>query len=190
MQNTEDLIYEMSLHLDFSTLRRLCQSDPQYAKLCRQERFLRLIRQRYLQYQIDAIFEILTHNRDIYFEIPTTWKSQSLWKIINNHQIRLNNNVSPYTLGGNRYSLVETLTNLPIKNAISLKLLPHDQVHETHGNMTFMMLNIKELRAMNLTSDDIKRILEYVIINYKLNVTDIKATAGNPYPLSPASFYP
>ncbi|MBA3286236.1 MAG: hypothetical protein H0U27_14425 [Nitrosopumilus sp.] len=171
----------MSTHLDFQTLRRLCQSDPQYAKLCRQERFLKLIRQRYREYQIDAMFEILTHNRNIQFQISKTDLSET--DDFYSHQIRLNNN-------GNRYSLVETLTNYPITNAISLKLLPSDQVRETQGNMAFLITNIKELRAMNLTRDDIERILEYLIINHQLDLRDISATPGNPYPLSPVTFFP
>ena len=42
-----DQLYETARHLDLNTLRHLCQTNKLYYEICKEERFKRLIRQRY-----------------------------------------------------------------------------------------------------------------------------------------------
>lgn len=48
-----DLIYELSKYLDFPTLKSLCYSNVQYSKICQEERFQTLLRNKY---QVETIY--------------------------------------------------------------------------------------------------------------------------------------
>lgn len=46
MNRSIDQVYEYLSHLDYQTIRHLCQTDKYYYNLCKTERFQKLIKQK------------------------------------------------------------------------------------------------------------------------------------------------
>ncbi|MBA3285345.1 MAG: hypothetical protein H0U27_09860 [Nitrosopumilus sp.] len=166
-----DLIYEISTHLDFLELQKLCFTHPRFAQICQQSRFQKLIHDKYDQIVqvIDVATEQLLQNRAIeYTIISGTNKSQKL---------RFEHN-------WNDYSITETLIGIPEQESILPELFPSTKVIDEPINSLLLMIHegsIKRLGVKDLTLKEIQRVLYYLVTHNLLNLSSIKITTKGLY---------
>lgn len=166
----EDMIYEISTHLDLRALQKLCSTHPDFAQLCQRARFKQLIQTKYQQIVkvIDQASELLDQNRATEYTIPSGPGTS--------HKLRFENNRSDY-------SITETFLGSFEQDAILRKLFPSQVMTLKINNYLLMAYSssVARLNVKDLTIKEIQKVLYYLVTNNLLDPSKIDIKPKGPY---------
>ncbi len=160
-----DTLFRLAIELDFPSFKKLCQSNPLYAQICREERFQQLIKTRYQEYllnrKIDQVYNILNRFQTSKYTLiePGGPNNRQI-----NHQI---------VFGHYRgyFQIQEGLSLLlPPDQSILIKIFGLNDTRissEIYDNNKF-------ISALTVTPKEIKDILEYIITQTKFDISKLE----------------
>ena len=157
-----DTLFRLAIELDFPSFKKLCQSNPLYAQICREERFQQLIKTRYQEYllnrKIDQVYNILNRFQTSEYTLIEPEGRQI------NHQI-----VFRYHRG--YFQIQEGLSLLlPPDQSILIKIFGLNDKRlssEIYNNNKF-------INASTVTPKEIKDILEYIITQTNFDISKLE----------------
>lgn len=142
----EDLIYEISQHLDFHTLQKLCSTDKSVSQICQQFRFQTLIQNKYIDYH-------LLQNNAITYEIQSS-------------------NSKTHSIKFSRSQITE-ISGFNDAKSILFELFPSNKIINMNRGV-YTIINGFIFRVSRVTQEEIKNVLSWLITNTLFNPAKIK----------------